>query len=248
VNKSVAATSKSPSKPLLVFRGAVVGMLLGAGVSIVPVCGIRKTVDLVINEPTQLIFFAEWIIVSAITGGALLPKLVLGDPLIQELPDLSPGKRLLRRLIMPFSALLFLLLYFAANALCQRLDMGVVNGDAASTQIFRYAGLVIASAGLALQSYSLLSKSPSKPNSESEDNFAPAAVFGLRHPCFFAVIVTLTGLPILMGTWYPLFAVPGIFIVMKWIVTEQERVLREKFGDRYAEFQARTKRLIPYIY
>lgn len=216
--------------------------------SVVPVCGIRKTVALVINEPTQLIFFAEWIIVSAITGGALLPKLVLGNPVIKELPDMSPEKRLIRRLIMPFSALLFLLLYFAANALCQRLDMGVVNGDAASTEIFRYAGLIVASAGLAIQSYSLLSKSPTKPNSESENNFPHAAAFGLRHPCFFAVIVTLTGLPMVMGTWYPLFAVPGIFIVIKWIVTEQERVLREQFGDQYAEFQARTKRLIPYIY
>lgn len=248
MNKSVPSTLKTPGKSLLMFRGALIGLLIGAGISIVPVCGIRRTVSLVTSEPAQVIFFAEWIIVSAITGGALLPKLVLGDPLLKDIEDASPIKRLLRHLLMPLCATLFLLLYFAATALCQRLDMGVTHGDASTNQIFRYTGLVIASVGLAIQTRSLISKGSSKSASQSEADFVPAAILNLRHPCFFATIVTLTGLPMLMGTWYPLFAIPGIFIVIKWVAAEQERVLREKYGERYAEFQAKTKRLIPGLY
>ncbi|MBS1955387.1 MAG: hypothetical protein JST89_14475 [Cyanobacteria bacterium SZAS-4] len=249
MNNSVPATVKSPGQQLLVFRGALLGLLIGAGISVVPICGIRRSADLVLSEPTQVILFIEWIIVSAITGGALLPKLILGDPLLKSFPETTNRfKRLFKQLIMPISALVFLLLYFAASGLCQRLDMGVVHGDSTTTQIFRYFGLLIASAGLGIQAYALLASARTKQDEEAGTSYMRCLLMKLRHPCFFAALVALTGIPIAMGTWYPLFAIPGIFIVMKWIVSEQEKMLVERFGERYILFQAGTKRLLPYIY
>ncbi len=249
MNNSVPATVKTPGQQLLMFRGAVLGLLIGAGISVVPICGIRRSVDVVLSEPAQVIFFIEWLIVSAITGGALLPKFVLGDPLLQSFPEtVSKPKRLFKQLIMPTAALVFLLLYFAACGLCQRVDMGVIHGDPIIIQTFRYLGLLIATAGLGLQAYVLVSSARTKQNQETESGYLRSLPFNLRHPCFFATLVTLTGIPLSMGTWYPLFAIPGIFIVMKWIVTEQERVLVEKFGTAYVLFQSGTKSLLPHLY
>ncbi len=249
MNNSVPATVKTPGQHLLIFRGAILGLLIGAGISVVPICGIRKSADIVLSEPAQVILFIEWLIVSAITGGALMPKFILGDPLLQNFPETASRlKRLFKQLIMPISALVFLLLYFAASGLCQRLDMGVVHGDSLVTQTFRYFGLLIASAGMGLQAYTLIASARAKQDQESGNGYLRSLLLKVRHPCFFATLVALTGIPIALGTWYPLFAIPGIFIVMKWIVTEQERVLVEKFGSQYVLFQSGTKRLLPYLY
>ncbi len=248
MNNPTPTDRKTVGKSVLIFRGVMLGLLIGAGISILPVWGIRRSLDLVLNEPAQSIFFAEWILASAITGGALLPQLILRDLPLQEFPEKNRTKQLLRHLIMPFCATFFLLLYFSATALCQRLDMGVIRGAASATQILRYVGLLIGSLGLALQAYSLIAPAGPKSEETSDDVTIRPGIMNLRHPCFFATLVTLTGLPLLMGTWYPLFAIPGTFIVMKWIITEQERTLRDKYGSAYEQFQAKTKRLIPYCY
>ncbi len=245
------AIDKKLYKIWLIFRGALLGVLLGAALSVLPICGIRRATQPVFSEPAQVIFFAEWLIVSAITGGALLPKFAFGDPLLDSLPkSLSRGKRLFKQLMMPAAALLFLLLYFAASGLCQRLDLGVIRGDQITVQMFRFLGLSIATAGLLLQSYALLSsaKTNSKQESGTSDPSLDSPFLQLRHPCFFATLVTLIGIPLVLGTWYPLFALPGIFVVMKWIVAEQEKVLLEKFGSAYEQYQSSTHRLLPYFY
>ena len=249
MNDSVPVILKTPNQQLLIFRGAILGLLIGGGISFVPICGIRRSVDLVINEPAQVIFFVEWLIVSAITGGALLPKFILGDPLLQSFPEpIKRPVRLFKQLIMPILALTFLLLYFAASGLCQRLDMGVVHGETTITQTFRYVGLLIATAGLSIQAYTLISSARAREGQQAGDGYMRSSILKLRHPCFFATLLALTGVPMVMGTWYPLFAIPGIFIIMKWIITEQERVLIEKFGTAYTEFQSSTNRLLPKLY
>jgi protein-S-isoprenylcysteine O-methyltransferase Ste14 len=242
-------TIKAPKKSLLIFRGALLGILLGVCISVVPICGIRKSTEPVLSEPAQAIFFLEFILASAITGSALLPKFILGDPLLQQFPEtLNKYKRMFRQLLMPVAALVFLLLYFAACGLCQRVDMGVIHGSTLSIQICRYSGLLIATAGLIIQAYALFSSIRTSTNEESGNGYVSSPILKLRHPCFFATLVVLTGIPLVMGTWYPLFAVPGIFIVMKWIVAEQERILIEKYGDLYEQYQTNTRRLIPNLY
>jgi protein-S-isoprenylcysteine O-methyltransferase Ste14 len=249
VNNSVTATVKPNKKNMLAFRGAMLGFVVGTGISIVPVCGIRRSMALIVSEPAQAIFFVEWILACAITGGALLPKFIQAhEPAVKETQPVNLAQALFKRLLMPLGALIFLLLYFAASALCQRLNMGVVHGGTLTTQILQYMGLALTTFGLATHGYALLAPARSIVVSENETTCSQTAVLSLRHPCFFAALVTLTGLPLVMGTWYPLFAIPGIFIVFKWIATEQERNLRERLGANYEEFQAKTKMLLPYLY
>ncbi len=243
------ALHKNSYRIWLIFRGALLGILLGAAMSVLPICGIRRATQPVFSQPAQVIFFAEWLIVCAITGGVLLPKFAFGDPLLDSLPEsLGKPKRLFKQLMMPVAALLFLLLYFAASGLCQRLDMGVIRGGQTTVQIFRFLGLSIATAGLLLQSYALLASAKANSTLESGNGYVHSPFLKLRHPCFFATLVTLIGIPLVLGTWYPLFALPGIFIVMKWIVAEQEKVLLEKLGAAYEQYQSSTRRLLPYFY
>lgn len=247
-SESTPITTKAADKTLPIVRGAILGFLLGTCISVVPVCGIRRSPALVFTEPAQTILFIEWIIVSAITGGALIPNFFQRDPLFKSSEVTNLPKRLLRLLIMPITALLFLSLYFAACGLCQRMDMGVIGGGQVINQTLRFLGLLISTVGLAIQSFALVTSARSKTDHESANGYVQSPIFQLRHPCFFATLVALSGIPLALGTWYPLFALPGIFIVMKWIVTEQERVLVEKYGTAYEQYQNQTRRLLPYIY
>ncbi len=136
-------------------------------------------------------------------------KVILGDPLLQSFPDtVSKPKRLFMQLLMPVSALVFLLLYFAACGLCQRLDMGAVRGETVIVQAFRYTGLLIATAGLGIQAYTpdfiLSSKTRFRIWERLYAQSAPETPTSL----FLCTLVALTGIPMVMGTWYPLFAIP----------------------------------------
>lgn len=232
-------------KARVIILGAITGIVLGAVVAIAPVVRIRLGWQPILIDPIQLIFYSMWLTVSALTGAVLFYRFTNNDPLIEKTNQIqNKFKRLGEQLMMPSAALLFFLLYFAANALCQRLNMGIFEGDPVVIEILRLAGLVLAFAGLSLQTYALLSYMTKK----SGNGYESAPFLRLRHPSFFATLITLTAIPVLFGAWLPLIALPGIFVVMKWVITEQERVLVDKLGPDYELYQLSTRRLLPYIY
>ncbi|MBX3138806.1 hypothetical protein KF707_21435 [Candidatus Obscuribacterales bacterium] len=49
------------------------------------------------------------------------------------------------------------------------------------------------------------------------------AVFLLRHPICAGWLVTLTGLPLVFQAWFPLLAIPGLFIGMNWLFPDKLR-------------------------
>ncbi|HEY9677177.1 MAG TPA: hypothetical protein V6C76_04185 [Drouetiella sp.] len=246
MTNEAATQKKNPNKTSLVLRGIAVGLLLGTCISVVPICGIRRTHQLVLNEPTQSIMFIEWVLASAITCGALLPKLIAGDPRLPKFEEVkNKPKRLAMQLAKPLCAVLFLLLYFAACGLCQRLNMGVFTADSTALHTARYIGLAIATVGLTIQ---VMSITTALKDNATESSYNKPGIFQLRHPCFFAALVTLSGIPLVLGTWYPLFAIPGIFVALKWIITEHERALIEKNEAVYQQLQSQTRRLIPLLY
>ncbi len=233
----------------LIILGALLGTVLGALVALVSVCGIRLGWQPVLSEPAQVIFYCLWLPVSAITGGVLLAKLGSKDLLLEHISATdNKRKRLAKQVLMPFLALLFFLLYFSACALCQRLNMGMFHGGTATMSVLRFTGLAIAAVGLAVHSYALLT-SAIRPAKEPADLYLVRnPILKLRHPCFFAALITLTGIPLVFGACLPLFAIPGIFVVLKWIVTEQEKILTNKIGSQYEEYQLTSYRLLPYLY
>lgn len=71
----------------------------------------------------------------------------------------------------------------------------------------------------------------------------------VRHPLYAAALVTYLALVMAFDSWYSLapalvFPVAGVL----YRITIEERMLVRRFGDAYASYIKRTKRLIPFIY
>ncbi|HEX4799683.1 MAG TPA: isoprenylcysteine carboxylmethyltransferase family protein, partial [Sphingomicrobium sp.] len=68
----------------------------------------------------------------------------------------------------------------------------------------------------------------------------------LRHPIYFAMLLLLAALAIGMGHIWGLIAAVPVFLVGTLIrIREEERLLRDQFGDEYARYASETPAFIP---
>jgi len=64
-----------------------------------------------------------------------------------------------------------------------------------------------------------------------------------RNPIYLADAIAYLGLTLLIHSWWPLLALPGIVLVMRRkVIDREERYLSERFGDTYREYQLRVRR------
>ncbi|MBY0357606.1 MAG: hypothetical protein K2W82_06360 [Candidatus Obscuribacterales bacterium] len=70
----------------------------------------------------------------------------------------------------------------------------------------------------------------------------------LRFPDYFAALLMLMGLTLGLGSWLPLFALPGFFVAGKWEAADLESFRISQMGDSYLEYRKRTWCLFPFIY
>jgi hypothetical protein len=182
------------------FRGSMLGFIAGALVAVFPFVGIKRSWNPIVADQAQFIFFIAFVITMSFTGAVLLERWW------EQARQCRPSRR---QQLVAFGticgALFFFLLFFAANALTQRLSIGLITGDVVQVSIFRLAGLICSLTGMILQISALIRR--------------PANPMRLHHPCFFATLIFLTGVPLLFGSWFALFALPGIFIAMKWFIS-----------------------------
>jgi len=71
----------------------------------------------------------------------------------------------------------------------------------------------------------------------------------LRHPGYSALVLILVGLGLVYGTWIGVLAMavlPAIGLVVR--IRVEERALIEELGDRYLEYAAGRKRMIPFVW
>ena len=71
-------------------------------------------------------------------------------------------------------------------------------------------------------------------------------VFGFtRNPMYLSFTLLLVGLGVLLGSLSPLVVIPiFIIIINQRIIPIEERMLTEKFGAEYADYQRRVRRWI----
>jgi protein-S-isoprenylcysteine O-methyltransferase Ste14 len=68
----------------------------------------------------------------------------------------------------------------------------------------------------------------------------------VRHPIYTGVVVALAGTALVHGmTWW--IIVIGFLVYFLSSASAEEREMQRQFPDRYPEYRAHTKRLIPYI-
>jgi protein-S-isoprenylcysteine O-methyltransferase Ste14 len=70
----------------------------------------------------------------------------------------------------------------------------------------------------------------------------------VRHPMYAGALVMLAGVPLALGSWWALLAVPAMTLVIAWRLGDEERQLAAELRG-YAEYRARVKyRLVPHVW
>lgn len=70
----------------------------------------------------------------------------------------------------------------------------------------------------------------------------------VRHPGYFGFVLVLPGMGFALGSLAILAFVPPILVWLLARIRDEETMLVAEFGAAYREYQARTKRLIPFVY
>jgi protein-S-isoprenylcysteine O-methyltransferase Ste14 len=64
-----------------------------------------------------------------------------------------------------------------------------------------------------------------------------------RNPMYLGMVIALWGVAKLLGTASPLLVLLAFAVIVdRWYIVFEERWMKEKFGDAYAKYQARTRR------
>ena len=71
----------------------------------------------------------------------------------------------------------------------------------------------------------------------------------VRHPGYAGSLMVWTGYALGLGNWIAtVITMVLLGAVYIWRIDAEEALLCRSFGDRYAEYRRRTKRLVPYVY
>jgi protein-S-isoprenylcysteine O-methyltransferase Ste14 len=64
-----------------------------------------------------------------------------------------------------------------------------------------------------------------------------------RNPIYLADAIAYLGATLIIHSWWPLVALPGVLLMMRHeVIDREERYLAERFGDAYRDYQRRVRR------
>lgn len=71
----------------------------------------------------------------------------------------------------------------------------------------------------------------------------------IRHPSYTGYLLMLVGTAVAYATFFLMLGVlVGVLVFFALRINQEERMLRQHFGQAYVDYSRRTKRLIPYLY
>ncbi len=70
----------------------------------------------------------------------------------------------------------------------------------------------------------------------------------IRHPRYLGILTFFTGISLTFRSLIGIFAVIALAVVLIWRVFAEEKMMHEEFGKEWEEYQAKTWRLIPYVF
>jgi hypothetical protein len=176
--------------------------------------------DLLAGKTSELTFeslqsvFAyglEWQEKSALLG-CLVVAAYIGLQLGFNVADLDDAKRNWRQLLkdpewtFTCGSYIFLFLYIASTALCERIGMGTVAGNELMVDFYR-------DFGLALLAFCLLTLTRLVVNSVSFNGMVMRQDLGRA---YLLILGACGALAMCFATWFPLLALPGAWIMTRW--------------------------------
>ncbi len=161
---------------------------------------------------------------------------------------LSKGiKDLKRQRLVVWVLILAGYFYIACAALCERLTIGTLP-----FVWFRYLGLLLVVCGTIVRVMAIgrLGHLHSGYVAlQADHSLIKTGLYKyIRHPSYLGGLIAMIGTPMVFSAWLPLLAVPGMFVVIKWRIEDEEEFLVNEFGSQYEEYQRETWKLIPGIY
>ncbi|MBK6793726.1 MAG: isoprenylcysteine carboxylmethyltransferase family protein [Anaerolineales bacterium] len=127
-------------------------------------------------------------------------------------------------------------------------SIGVLNAG----NIVRYTGLLITIPGFVLMQAGekYLAKQFSIEVTLQKDHKliqnGPYKV--VRHPRYLGILIFFTGVSLTFRSLLGIFTVLALALVLIWRVFAEEKMMHEEFGKEWEEYQAKTWRLVPYIF
>jgi protein-S-isoprenylcysteine O-methyltransferase Ste14 len=70
----------------------------------------------------------------------------------------------------------------------------------------------------------------------------------IRHPRYLGIIIFTIGIALTFNSWSGLFLVLLIIIVLLWRISDEEKLMRDEFGEKWTAYTKNTNRLIPFIF
>src|SRR4051794_27084038 len=128
---------------------------------------------------------------------------------------------------------------------------GVSAGTLAAR--WRWIGAVFLAAGLALRGWSMATLGQFYTRTlrtVDEHNIVDSGPYRLvRHPGYSGSLLVWNGYALALGNWIAA-AITALLLlsVYVWRINAEEALLVAAFGDRYADYERETKRLIPFLY
>lgn len=227
----IAETKRTKGRNfLLALISAVLAYLLVAG----PMAFVRGINSIFVPHHHQEVMLVQFCVVISFLSG------LLGFRPASGVKEAKKQRRVVWTMVG------FIFLYIACAVLCEKLKITVTYG------FVRDIGLVLVAIGgiLRLWSIATLGRFHTAYVALMEEHklIQTGPYKFVRNPSYLGMLVLMAGIPLVYGTWFPLLAMPGAFIVMKWRMNDEEAFLAEHFGQEYEQYCGKTVRLIPFIY
>ena len=112
---------------------------------------------------------------------------------------------------------------------------------------YRYAGIVIAALGVALDAWALVlflrAKTGIIPFSEARALVARGPYRWTRNPMYLGMAAILLGFALYLGSVTPFIVLPAfIGLITERFIAPEEEMLEKAFGQSYADYKARVRR------
>lgn len=70
----------------------------------------------------------------------------------------------------------------------------------------------------------------------------------IRHPRYLGILLTFTGIPLILNTYLPLIFSILILFILLWRIRDEEILLEQTFKEQWILYKNNSKKLIPFIW
>ena len=155
----------------------------------------------------------------------------------------EPSSKIDLILIQIFSLALVILAPFSDGH-----SIGILNIE----NVVRYIGLFIAIPGFVLMQAGekyLAKQFSIEVTLQKDHKLIQSGPYKLiRHPRYLGILIFFTGISLTFRSLLGIFIVLALAGVLIWRVFAEEKMMHDEFGKEWEEYQAKTWRLIPYVF